>query len=89
MSLGIAKMQVSAQQAGSGGGTVGSLHYETQLTGVLGTDTIYTFTHKVGALILNNATQDPNLDYSGQGTNTVTFLTITPSGTSLLNEYIA
>lgn len=66
-----------------------TIHYETPLTGTLGTDSVYTFAHAVGQLVLNNATQDPNLDYSGQGTTTATFLNgFIPTGTSLLNIYI-
>jgi len=73
---------------GSGSGGTGTLHYETPLTGTLGVSTVFTFTHAVGALILNNAVQDPNQDYSGQGTTTATF-TFIPTGTSILNQYIA
>lgn len=90
-SIGVARAQINTGGSGGGGGGTGTLHYEVPLTGVLGVDAIYTFTHNIGALILNNATQDPNLDYSGQGTTTATFITpgFIPTGTSILNQYIA
>lgn len=62
--------------------------YETPIGGTLGTDTVYTFTHEIGQLVLNGQTQDPNIDYSGQGTNRATFLNgITPQPSSLINIY--
>ncbi len=67
-----------------------SFNYETPLTGTLGVSSVYTFSHSIGQLVLNNQVQDPNLDYSGQGTTTANFLNgFIPTGTSLLNIYIA
>lgn len=76
---------------GGGGSSVTvAFNYETPLTGTLGVDSVYTFTNSIGQLILNNAVQDPNLDYSGKGTTTATFLNgFIPAGTSLLNVYLS